>query len=68
MLALGRAWLRKRCEAYNNAVKIATNKETGRIDNQKLVEAKPKGANPIDWGWFLSFRTEPKKKVRKNQL
>ncbi|CAN0919546.1 hypothetical protein LINGRAHAP2_LOCUS31515 [Linum grandiflorum] len=40
----------------------------GRIDNQKLVEAKPKGANPIDWGWFLSFRTEPKKKVRKNQL
>ncbi|CAN0913208.1 hypothetical protein LINGRAHAP2_LOCUS27782 [Linum grandiflorum] len=64
MLALGRAWSRKRCEAYNNAVKIATNKETGRIDNQKLVEAKPKGANPIDWGWFLSFRTEPKKKAK----
>ncbi|CAN0893092.1 hypothetical protein LINGRAHAP2_LOCUS17949 [Linum grandiflorum] len=68
MLALGRAWSSKRCEAYNKAVEIATNKETGQIDNQKLVEAKPKGTNRIDWVWFLSFKTEPTKKLSERLL
>ncbi|CAN0883927.1 hypothetical protein LINGRAHAP2_LOCUS14682 [Linum grandiflorum] len=63
MKYLGRKWVGKRCEVYNKAVKDATNKHTGIVDGGKLIKNVPNGATHGDWGWYISHRAHPKKKV-----